>query len=601
MTSSDLPREGHSQDIGFEKSVAGHHDLESKDSHELEDPDWHLDFKIVMTFIVMMIQYNASFFSLTLTSPIASYINEDLGPKDYYVWIPVVWPLAFAATMTTDGRLGDLFGRRWLMIGGNVLAVVACIIGGTAKSIAVVILAVGLLGIAGAIQQTASASVAELVPRKYRPQATSSVAGSGIVGGSFGIPIAIHVASRLSWRWGFWITLIASAVGAIGLFCFYFPPTFEEVHQRDRRTKWQELKDFDYIGFILFTGGITVLLLGISWGGVSYPWKSAGVIVPIIIGVLTLVAFGFWEVYGNSPEPVVPYKLFKNVRGFTMVLVAEMICGMMLYALIALYPVQISTMYESNPSIAAWESCTVLLATFAGVLIMGNLIGRIGHAKLIFVISVFLNTVFIGTMAAMKPSMLAGVLTLTTLMGLSIGFVQLIGIVMITLNCPDKDLGVAVGLNGTARTTGGSIATAIYSTILTNKVKDNLPGNVAKAVLPLGFPVTSLKPLILALVSGSPEAVTKVPDITLPVLGAAGDAVKLTYYQGFKLVYLVAIAFGVVATVCAAFTRDIDHLLTNVVAVKLHTSDLQRRFLGDDSNKTHVTEEVAPVHEVEKA
>jgi hypothetical protein len=55
------------------------------------------------------------------------------------------------------------------------------------------------------------------------------------------------------------------------------------------------LKVLDLIGVILFVGGITVLLLGISWGGVTYPWKSARVIVPILIGAFTLVAFGFWE------------------------------------------------------------------------------------------------------------------------------------------------------------------------------------------------------------------------------------------------------------------------------------------------------------------
>jgi len=102
------------------------------------------------------------------------------------------------------------------------------------------------------------------------------------------------------------------------------------------------------------------------------------------------------------------------------------------------------------------------------------------------------------------------------------------------LNCPDEDIGVAVGLNGTARTIGGSIATSIYSTILTNKVQNVLPGNVARAVLPLGFPLTSLKPLILALLSGSPEGIAQVPGATLSVLGAASQAVKESYTQGFR-------------------------------------------------------------------
>lgn len=78
------------------------------------------------------------------------------------------------------------------MIVGNVLCMVASIIGGTAKSLGVVILAVGLNGVAGAVQQTASACACELVPRKFRPQAASVIAGSGIVGGSFGIPIGMY-------------------------------------------------------------------------------------------------------------------------------------------------------------------------------------------------------------------------------------------------------------------------------------------------------------------------------------------------------------------------------------------------------------------------
>jgi MFS family permease len=107
------------------------------------------------------------------------------------VWITIVWPLAFAATIPIDGRLGDLFGRRWLMICGNIIGIVASIIGGTAHSVAVVIRGTGLNGVAAAIRQTASATAAELVPRKYRPQARSTVAGSGILGGGFGIPIGM--------------------------------------------------------------------------------------------------------------------------------------------------------------------------------------------------------------------------------------------------------------------------------------------------------------------------------------------------------------------------------------------------------------------------
>jgi hypothetical protein len=50
----------------------------------------------------------------------------------------------------------------------------------------------------------------------------------------------------------------------------------------------------DYLGIVLFIAGLVLLLLGISWGGGKYPWKSGAVIAPIVIGFLLLVAFGFW-------------------------------------------------------------------------------------------------------------------------------------------------------------------------------------------------------------------------------------------------------------------------------------------------------------------
>jgi hypothetical protein len=61
------------------------------------------------------------------------------------------------------------------------------------------------------------------------------------------------------------------------------------------RSRLEQLKRQDYVGCILFVGGLTTFLMGISWGGQVYPWKSAPVIVTIVVGFLALAAFA---VYG---------------------------------------------------------------------------------------------------------------------------------------------------------------------------------------------------------------------------------------------------------------------------------------------------------------
>jgi hypothetical protein len=50
---------------------------------------------------------------------------------------------------------------------------------------------------------------------------------------------------------------------------YYFPPTFEM--KFNDRTKMQQLKEFDYIGTLLFIAGFLLFLLGLSWGGAVYP------------------------------------------------------------------------------------------------------------------------------------------------------------------------------------------------------------------------------------------------------------------------------------------------------------------------------------------
>jgi hypothetical protein len=134
---------------------------------------------------------------------------------------------------------------------------------------------------------------------------------------------------------------------------------------------------------------------------------------------------------------------------------------------------------------------------------------------------------------------LGGSAALTTLAGLSVGAVQLVSITMIILQVPDEFLGVAVGLAGTARFVGGAIATAIYSTVLSNKVAEVLPTNVAVAVIPLGFKQQNLASLIEGLMSGSEVELLAVAGISAPVILAASNAVKESYVEGFRHVTLI--------------------------------------------------------------
>jgi MFS family permease len=101
-------------------------------------------------------------------APILGQINADVGPDPRYVWIALVYTVCSAVWFPIVGRLGDIFGRRYLMILGACLAVIGSIICATAKSVNTLIGGNVFLGSASAFQLSFSYVLQELVPMKYR-------------------------------------------------------------------------------------------------------------------------------------------------------------------------------------------------------------------------------------------------------------------------------------------------------------------------------------------------------------------------------------------------------------------------------------------------
>jgi hypothetical protein len=118
-------------------------------------------------------------------------------------------------------------------------------------------------------------------------------------------------------------------------------------------------------------------------------------------------------------------------------------------------------------------------------------------------------------------------------------------------------------LAGTFRLLGGSIATAIYTSIINNGFASTLPGQVTAEISGLNFPSSNLPALIAAASKNTVDAYKTVPGSSTAVTYAAGLAVKKAYVLAFRTTYLAAIGFGCAAIIAAFFTRDIDRGMKN--------------------------------------
>lgn len=105
----------------------------------------------------------------------------------------------------------------------------------------------------------------------------------------------------------------------------------------------------DFIGLLLFTAGLLLFLMGLSWGGQLYPWASAHVIATMVTGIALLLLFvsygmssvvlcaepvltGALEAIFPPKQPLVPMHLFRN-RDFNVIVLMTTVGGMLYYSM----------------------------------------------------------------------------------------------------------------------------------------------------------------------------------------------------------------------------------------------------------------------------
>ena len=171
----------------------------------------------------------------------------------------------------------------------------------------------------------------------------------------------------------------------------------------------------------------------------------------------------------------------------------------------------------------------------------------------------------------------AKAIALCALSGLSVGYVELLALVMVPFTVKPGDIGLASGFQSSCRGISGTIATAIYSTVLANRNLQNIPAQVSKAAIGAGLDPANVPKAIAAAESSVAGALNKVPGMTPTIAKAIEHGVQLANAQSYRTMFLVSLAFGITAVAASWFIGNMDKHLTGDVARKLQGVDKRPR------------------------
>jgi len=278
-----------------------------------------------------------------------------------------------------------------------------------------------------------------------------------LVGGAF---------AQASWRWIFYINLPFIILGWIMVFIFL---RLNILHS----TLASKLRRIDFIGTILFVGGTTSLLLGLSWGGVLHPWGSAQTLVPIAIGVASCLGFILYEAW-LAEEPLIPLSLFCNTTANVSYLI-DAWHGCILWCLLYYLPLYFEAVQGYRPIIAGVALFPETFTVAPLAIITGCMVSKTGKYRWAILAGFALTTfgVFLNLRLDISTSIPAWIF-LTTVSGIGLG--MLFGSMEFAVQAAssDADQAFAVATFSFFRTFGQAVGVAVGGVVFQNQMMKNL-------------------------------------------------------------------------------------------------------------------------------
>jgi EmrB/QacA subfamily drug resistance transporter len=406
----------------------------------------------------------------TIVATALPTIAGDLHGLNHLSWVVTAYILTATISTPLWGKLGDLYGRKKLFQAAIIIFLIGSALSGLSRDMAELIGFRALQGIgAGGLMVGAQAIIGDIVSPRQRGKYM------GYFGAVFGLSSVIgplaggFITQHLSWRWVFYINL---PIGIIAL------AVIAVVLQLPRQRKHHSI---DFLGTALLGAGVTAIILLTTWGGTTYAWGSAPILLLAAAGLVLVTAFCWVEV--RAAEPVIPLALFR-VSVFSVSNAVGFIVGFVMFGAIIYIPLYLQTVHAATPTSSGLQLLPLVGGMLVTFTISGRLVSKWGRYKIFPVIGTGVMALGLFLFSLLTPTTPLAISSVyMVILGLGIGCVMQVLVVAVQNAVPQSQLGTATSTSTFFRSIGGSFGVAVFGAIFNNRLAANLPKYLPPAAL----------------------------------------------------------------------------------------------------------------------
>ncbi|MET7608621.1 MFS transporter [Streptomyces avermitilis] len=392
----------------------------------------------------------------TLVTPLIAELPQLLHTTpSNSAWVITVTLLVSAVCVPVSGRLGDLVGKRRMLLACSVPLVVGSVVCALSSSVTPMIVGRGLQGMGMGVVPLGIALLRDVVPAEKLSSSIALVSASMGIGGGLGPPIAAAVAQYASWRVLFWGSAVLAV--AIGTLIWFLIPDVPASAKGQR---------FDLLGALGLGVGLVCLLLGVSRGA-DWGWASATTLGLFAAAVVVLLGWGVWEM--RIKDPLIDLRTTGRPR-VLLTNVASIFVGFGMYASMLIIPQLLQFPDATGYGLGQSMLASGLWMAPGGIMMMivspfGGKLTDARGPKFTLICGVLVIALGYGLSLALMGSawglMLVG-MVINSGVGLAYGSMP----ALIMSSVPLSETAAANGFNTLMRSLGTSIGSAVIGVVL---------------------------------------------------------------------------------------------------------------------------------------